>query len=103
MRNNRMGGLAAFAILAACCRCGPVFARANGSGDTVRAGWFEKVISNEIGTGIAGYDGTDVAKAKLDDLLLCGLCIDDGKSKALILSLDLFSESIFKMSKLFKI
>jgi len=47
------------------------------------------VISNEIGTGIAGYDGADVAKAKLDDLKLCGLCLDDGKSKALFLSFDL--------------
>ena len=30
-----------------------------------------------IGTCIAGCDGVDVAKTKLDDLLLCGLCIDD--------------------------
>ena len=60
-----------------------------GEDAVIRAGWFEKVISNEIGTGIAGYDGTDVAKAKLDDLKLCGLCVDDGTAKALILSLDL--------------
>ena len=61
----------------------------NAAAETVRAAWFEQVISNEIGTGIAGYDGTDVAKAKLDDLKVCGLCLDDGKAKALILSFDL--------------
>lgn len=55
----------------------------------VRAAWFEKVISNEVGSGIAGYDGGDVARAKLDDLLLCGLCVDDGSRKALFLSFDL--------------
>ena len=57
--------------------------------DTVKAAWFETVISCEIGTGIAGYDGSDVAKGKLDDLLLTGLCLDDGTRKALILSFDL--------------
>ena len=55
----------------------------------VRAAWFEQVISNPIGSGIAGYDGGDVAKAKLDDLLLCGFCVDDGRRKALLLSFDL--------------
>ena len=55
----------------------------------VRAAWFEQVISNPIGSGIAGYGGGDVAKAKLDDLLLCGLCVDDGRRKALLLSFDL--------------
>lgn len=55
----------------------------------VRAAWFETVISCELGTGIAGYDGADVAQAKLDDLMLTGLCLDDGDLKALILSFDL--------------
>lgn len=59
------------------------------SSNIVRAAWFEQVISNPIGSGIAGYDGGDVAKAKLDDLVLSGLCIDDGKSKMLVMSFDL--------------
>jgi len=55
----------------------------------VRAGWFERVISNPLGSGIAGYDGGDVAKAKYDELLMSGLCIDDGKNKMVLISLDL--------------
>ena len=61
----------------------------NAAAETVRAAWFEQVISCELGAGIAGYDGADVAKAKLDDLKVCGLCLDDGKARALILSFDL--------------
>ena len=69
------------AVLAGICR-----GAAEGA---VRAAWFERTISCELGTGLAGYDGTDVARAKLDDLKLCGLCLDDGTSRALILSFDL--------------
>ena len=56
---------------------------------TVKAAWFEADVSCGLGVGIAGYDGDDVATGKLDDLKLCGLCLDDGREKALILSFDL--------------
>ena len=56
---------------------------------TVKAAWFEADVSCDLGVGIAGYDGGDVAKSKLDDLKVCGLCLDDGKTKALVLSFDL--------------
>ena len=59
------------------------------SGDMIRAAWFETDISCELGAGIAGYDGGDVATGKVDDLMLCGLCLDDGTNKALFLSFDL--------------
>ena len=55
----------------------------------VLAAWFETDVSCELGVGIAGYDGGDVATGKVDDLKLCGLCLDDGTSRALILSFDL--------------
>ena len=55
----------------------------------IRAGWFRQVISPDIGVGIAGYDGTDVAVGKLDDLVMDGLCLDDGEHKVLILAFDL--------------
>jgi len=55
----------------------------------LRAAWFRENISPEIGATIAGYEPHDVSVAKNDDLFLCGLCIDDGQDKVLILSFDL--------------
>jgi len=55
----------------------------------IRAGWFRKVISPAEGVGIAGYDGGDRAAGKLDELEVHGLCLDDGRQKALILAFDI--------------
>ena len=55
----------------------------------LRAAWFREKISPEIGATIAGYEPHDVSVEKNDDLFLCGLCMDDGRDKVLILSFDL--------------
>ena len=56
---------------------------------TVKAAWFRKDISCEVGTRLAGYGTNDVSVAKLDDLEINGLCIDDGNDKILLMSFDL--------------
>lgn len=56
---------------------------------TVRANWFETVISPEVGTLLAGYGDHDVSAGKYDDLLATGLCIDDGSNRVMLVSLDL--------------
>ena len=81
--------IGALALSGACGLAGGACAAEGADGRVVRAGWFEQVVSSPVGSGIAGYSGTDVAKAKLDDLVLSGLCIDDGKSKMLVMSFDL--------------
>ncbi|MBR2723778.1 MAG: hypothetical protein IKB77_05535 [Lentisphaeria bacterium] len=50
---------------------------------------FKINISPEIGCSIAGYSLNDISVAKLDDLYACGLCVDDGQNKILIISFDL--------------
>ena len=57
--------------------------------ETVKAAWFRKDISCAIGTRLAGYGTNDVSVAKLDDLEINGLCIDDGRDKILLMSFDL--------------
>ena len=78
-----MGKLMAFAVVA----LGLGLTAA--AGNTVRAAWFREDISCEIGEKIAGYGPNDVSVGKLDDLEACGLCIDDGERKLLIVALDL--------------
>lgn len=50
---------------------------------------FKINISPEIGCNLAGYSLNDISVAKLDDLFACGLCIDDGMNKILMISFDL--------------
>ncbi|MBR1966356.1 MAG: hypothetical protein IKA22_07080, partial [Lentisphaeria bacterium] len=52
---------------------------------------FKINISPEIGCNIAGYSTNDISIAKLDDLYACGLCVDDGANKILIISFDLLA------------
>ena len=47
------------------------------------------VISPEIGTCVAGYGTRDVSIAKLDDLYVTALALDDGAKKGVILGFDL--------------
>lgn len=49
----------------------------------------EKIISPEIGVKVAGYGVNDVSAAKLDDLYLSALALDDGRKKIVIISYDL--------------
>ena len=57
--------------------------------DTVRAAWFVEDISCKVGTPLAGYGPNDISVAKLDDLQLHGLALDDGRTKTLLMSFDL--------------
>ena len=56
------------------------------------------VVTPEAGTLLAGYGSKDVSVAVRDDLMVRGLCLDDGEKKALLLSLDLIGleESLVK-------
>ena len=56
---------------------------------TVKAAWFRKAISCDVGATLAGYGNNDVSVGKLDDLEMNGLCVDDGRDKVLIISFDL--------------
>ncbi len=47
------------------------------------------VITPEVGEKLAGYSSNDVSVAIHDDLLLSGICLDDGNKKVLVLSYDL--------------
>ena len=58
------------------------------AGDTVKAAWFVKDISCKVGTPLAGYGPNDISVAKLDNLQLHGLALDDGSAKALMMSFD---------------
>ena len=55
----------------------------------MRVACFKTNISPEIGVFLAGYSVKDKSVAKLDDLYACGVCIDDGINKILLISLDL--------------
>ena len=57
--------------------------------DTVKAAWFVQDISCKVGTPLAGYGPNDISVAKLDDLQLHGLALDDGTTKTLLMSFDL--------------
>ena len=47
------------------------------------------IISPEVGMPVAGYGPQDVSYAKLDDLYVDVLALDDGTSKGVIISFDL--------------
>lgn len=49
----------------------------------------KKVISPEIGTKVAGYGTEDYSVAKLDDLYVTALALDDGSKRSVILGFDL--------------
>ena len=68
-----------------------VFASVALADDTVKAAWFRKDISCEVGTRLAGYGTNDVSVAKLDDLEINGVCVNDGKDKILLMSVDLLN------------
>ena len=59
------------------------------AGDTVKAAWFVRDISCKVGAPLAGYGIEDISVAKLDDLQLHGLALDDGSTKTLLMSFDL--------------
>ena len=79
MKTRMIAGVASALLAAHACM----------ASETVKAGWFARNISCEIGALIAGYGPHDVSVKKLDDLILSGLAIDDGNTKAMILSFDL--------------
>ena len=56
---------------------------------SVRACWFRANITCKVGDLLSGYGQNDVSVEKLDDLEACGLCLDDGERKAMIVSFDL--------------
>lgn len=56
---------------------------------TIKAAWFTKTITCEVGALLAGYGPHDVSTSKLDELEANGLCLDDGQKKVLLISLDL--------------
>jgi len=56
---------------------------------SVKAAWFRADITCKVGTLLSGYGQHDVSVEKLDDLEACGLCIDDGERKSVLVSFDL--------------
>ena len=55
----------------------------------MKIAWFRNNITPEVGCLVAGYGPHDVSVAKLDDLFVTGLCIDDGTNKVVLISFDL--------------
>lgn len=55
----------------------------------MKISYAEKVISPKVGTKVAGYGIDDVSVAKLDDLYLSALALDNGQKKIVIISYDL--------------
>lgn len=47
------------------------------------------IVTPPVGTLLAGYGSHDVSESVHDDLMVRGLCLDDGEKRALLLSLDL--------------
>ena len=66
-----------------------VFAVLGAEPKTVRAAWFRKDISCDVGATLAGYGDNDVSVGKIDNLEINGLCVDDGHDKVMIMSFDL--------------
>jgi len=58
---------------------------------SVRANWFRADITCKVGALLSGYGQNDISVEKLDDLEACGLCLDDGERKAVIVSFDLLA------------
>ena len=55
----------------------------------LKAVWFDRTISPEVGTPVAGYGSHDVSVSKYDDLKLVGLGLRYGGETSLILTYDL--------------
>ena len=53
-----------------------------------KAAWFRETIPCAVGTKLAGYGPDDVSVAKNDDLMMCGVAVDDGRERVLLVSLD---------------
>lgn len=58
-------------------------------GGTVKVAHFRSDISPELGANICGYAPNQRAVEKRDPLYLCGLLVDDGQAKALLVTFDL--------------
>ena len=56
---------------------------------TIRIAWFKTDISPEVGSLICGYAPNQVSVEKHDPLFAVGLAMDDGRSRSLLVSLDL--------------
>ncbi len=50
---------------------------------------FQKIITPELGVKLGGYGPDDISVAIHDDLMLSGICLDDGFRKVLLISYDL--------------
>jgi len=59
------------------------------AGEVVKIASFRTDISPELGVNICGYSPNQSAVEKHDPLYACGLAIDDGEKKALVIALDL--------------
>ena len=70
------------------------FAEGLFASDTLKAAWFVRDISCKVGTTLAGYGENDISVAKLDDLQLNGLALDDGGMKILLMSFDLIGMDV---------
>ena len=81
--------MATLAFCAAATLCAAVNGAEKPPSGTVKAAWFVKDISCKVGTPLAGYGPNDISVAKLDDLQLLGLALDDGSTKTLMMSFDL--------------
>ena len=76
-------------LLACVCAFGAQAAKPIWKTGSVRANWFRADITCKVGTLLAGYGQNDVSVEKLDDLEACGLCVDDGERRVVIVSFDL--------------
>ena len=66
----------------------------------LRIASFARVISPEtVGSRLAGYGTKIFSESKLDDLYMTGLCVDDGKSKILLISFDLIGLDIAEVQR----
>ena len=63
-------------------------AAADAGDGAVRAAWFRKDITPAVGTRLAGYGPDDVSVGVHDPLFACGLALDNGKEKVLLVALD---------------
>ncbi len=66
----------------------------------MKIAWFRKVISPEVGACVAGYGLYQKSVTKSDDLYMCGLCVDDGNNRILIISFDLLGLDHWYSSKI---
>lgn len=63
-------------------------ASAVGAEGTVKAAWFRKDITPAVGTALGGYGPKDVSVAVHDPLFACGLALDNGEDRTLLVALD---------------